>query len=239
MSGRYSQFHKPDVVAGPGDARPTGLQVLLDEHRFDGSLTDKVVVITGCSSGIGVPTVEALAAAGAVIYGGVRATSMERAKDALFSVLKDPKTKEKVQLIDLDLTDLHSVKSFADEVKKRAQHVNILINNAGVMAVPTRELTRDGFEMQFGTNHVAHFYLFQCLKDQLLAGANNSPSFASRVINISSSGHRASTVHLDDVNLEVKGSYDRFKAYGNSKTASIVSTHCASSTSSYFRHNCL
>lgn len=224
MHGKYSHLHKPDMVAGPGDARPTGLQVLEDENRFDGSFLDKVVVITGCSSGIGVPTVEALAATGAVIYGGVRAASMERARAALSSVLNNPKTKEKVHLIDLDLTDLHSVKLFAEEVKKRVSHVNLLINNAGVMAIPTREVTRDGFEMHFGINHVAHFYLFQCLKDQLWAGANNSPNFASRVINTSSSGHRASTVHLDDVNLEAEGKYDRFKAYGNSKTASIVST---------------
>lgn len=228
MHGKYSQLHKPDMVAGPGDARPTGLQVLQDENRFDGSFLDKVVVITGCSSGIGVPTVEALAATGAVIYGGVRAASMERAKEALSPVLDDPKTKEKVHLIDLDLIDLHSVKSFAEEVKKRVSHVNLLINNAGVMAIPTREVTRDGFEMQFGTNHVAHFYLFQCLKDRLLAGANNSSNFASRVINTSSSGHRASTVHLDDVNLEAEGKYDRFKAYGHSKTASIVSPRTSS-----------
>lgn len=224
MPGKYAQLHKPETVAGPGDARPTGLQVLQDEKRFDGSLDGKVAIVTGCSSGIGVPTVEALAAAGIVIYAGVRAASMDRAKEALASALNDPKTKEKIHLIDLDLTSLASVKLFADEVKKREQQINFLINNAGVMAIPTREITKDGFEMQFGTNHVAHFYLFQCLKDQLLAGAKASPDFASRVVNISSSGHRASTVDLDDVNLEAEDKYSQFKAYGNSKTASIVST---------------
>lgn len=222
MSGKYAQLHQSEMVAGPGDARPTGLQVLQDENRFDGSLHDKVAVITGCSSGIGVPIVEALAAAGTAIYAGVRAASMDRAREALASVLVDPNTKGKVHLIELDLTSLDSVRSFAEEVKKREHQVNLLINNAGVMAMPTREVTTDGFEMQFGTNHVAHFYLFQCLKAQLLAGAEGSPDFASRVINTSSSGHRASTVDLDDINLEAEGKYNRFKAYGHSKTASIV-----------------
>lgn len=224
MSGRYAQLHKSEVVAGPNDPRPTGLQILQDENRLDGSLDGKVAVITGGSSGIGVPTVEALAAAGLIIYAGVRAASMDRAKEALASVLNDAKNKEKIHLIDLDLTSLASVKSFAEEVKKREQQVNLLINNAGVMAIPTREVTKDGLEMQLGTNHVAHFYLFQCLKDQLLAGAKASPGFASRVVNTSSSGHRASTVDLDDINLEAEGKYNPFKAYGNSKTASIVST---------------
>lgn len=223
MPGKYARFHKPEVVAGPGDARPTGLQVLQDENRFDSTFQGKVAVITGCSSGIGVPLVAALAATGIVIYAGIRPASMDRAKEALASILKDPDTKDRVRLIDLDLTSLDSVKSFADEVKQREQHVNLLINNAGVMAIPTREVTKDGFEMQFGTNHVAHFYLFQCLKSQILAGAKTSPDFASRVVNTSSSGHRASTVDLEDVNLEAEGKYNRFKAYGHSKTASIVS----------------
>lgn len=78
-------------------------------------------------------------------------------------------------------------------------------------------------EMQFGINHVAHFYLFQCLRDQLLAGAKDSPGFASRVVNISSSAYRASTVNSDDVDLEAEGKYSPIKAYGHSKTTSIVS----------------
>ncbi|KAF3760912.1 hypothetical protein M406DRAFT_64022 [Cryphonectria parasitica EP155] len=215
------QFDLPEVRAGPGDARPTGLQILQDENRFDGSLNDKVVVVTGCSAGLGIPTVEALVAAGATVYGGARAASMHRAKEALASILNDPETRDRLHLLDVDLTSLASVKTFAEEIKRREQKVNILINNAGVMAVPTREVTQDGFELQLGTNHLAHFYLFQCLKSLLLAGAEGSPDFASRVVNVSSSGHRASTVRFDDINLEGDGSYNPYVAYGNSKTANI------------------
>ncbi|KAJ4396017.1 hypothetical protein N0V93_000233 [Gnomoniopsis smithogilvyi] len=225
MPGKYAQLHTPGFLAGPGDARPTGLQILQDENRFDGTLRGKVAVVTGCSSGIGVPMVEALAAAGTAIYAGVRAASMDRAREELTSVLGDRDNRERIHLIELDLTSLDSVKSFADEVKKREQRVNLLINNAGVMAIPTRKVTADGLEMQFGTNYVAHFYLFQCLKAHLLVGAQTSPGFASRVVITSSSGHRASTVDLDDINLEVEGKYNPFKAYGHSKTASIWMTN--------------
>ncbi|CAN8103311.1 unnamed protein product [Discula destructiva] len=225
MPGKYAQLHEPAVVAGPGDARPTGLQILQDENRLDGSLQGKVAVVTGGSSGIGVPTIEALAAAGCTVYVGVRAASMERARrESLASVLGDvgaETNKDKVHLVELDLASLASVRAFADAVKAREPRVNLLVNNAGVMAVPTRELTPDGLEMQFGTNHIAHFYLFQLLKEQLLAGAKASPGFASRVVNVSSSGHRAGTVDLEDVNLEAEGKYSPWRAYGNSKTAGI------------------
>lgn len=219
MPGRYQQAH--ENCKGAGDSRPTALQILEDENRFDGSLAGKVVIITGVSSGIGVPTVEAMAATGATVYGGVRAPSIDRAKQALSKVLNDPKAKDTVHLLELDLTSLASIKSFADQVKKREPKINILINNAGVMAIPTREVTQDGFEMQFGTNHLAHFALFQFLRDRLLAGAQDSPDFASRVVNLSSSGHRANTVQFDDINLEGEGKYTPWGAYGNSKTANV------------------
>jgi NAD(P)-dependent dehydrogenase (short-subunit alcohol dehydrogenase family) len=221
LPSKYAEAHKKENLGGAGDSRPTGVQVLKDENRFDGSLNNKIAVVTGCSSGIGVPTVEALAAAGCIVYGGVRGASIERAREALASVLNDPKTKDRVRLLDLDLTSLASVKGFADEIKKRESQVNLLINNAGIMAVPTRELTKDGFESQFGTNHLAHFYLFQNLKDLLIAGSKASPDFASRVVNVSSSAHRNSTVVLDDLNLAKPGNYEQWKAYGNSKTANI------------------
>ncbi|KAG8168684.1 hypothetical protein KVR01_001433 [Diaporthe batatas] len=221
LPSKYAEVHKRENQRGVGDARPTGVQILKDENRFDGSLDKKVAVVTGCSSGIGVPTVEALAAAGCIVYGGVRGASIERAKEAFSSVLKDPRTKDKVHLLDLDLTSLASVKGFADEIKKRESRVNLLINNAGIMAVPTRVLTKDGFESQIGTNHLAHFYLFQNLKDLLIAGSKASPDFASRVVCVSSSAHKNNPVILDDINLAKPGSYEQWKAYGNSKTANI------------------
>lgn len=221
LPSKYAEVHKIENQAGPGDSRPTGMQILKDGNRFDGSLNNKVAIVTGCSSGIGVPTVESLAAAGCIVYGGVRGASIKRAQEALSSVLNDPKTKDKVHLLDLDLTSLASVKQFADEIKKRESKINLLINNAGIMAVPTRELTKDGFESQFGTNHLAHFYLFQNLKGLLIAGAKASPDFATRVVNVSSAAHRYNTVILDDINLAKPGNYDPQKAYGNSKTANV------------------
>ncbi|KAJ0119054.1 short-chain dehydrogenase [Diaporthe amygdali] len=221
LPSKYEEVHKTENLAGEGDARPTAKQILKDENRFDGSLNNKVAIVTGCSSGIGVPTVEALAAAGCIVYGGVRGPSMGRAQEALSSVLNDPKTKHKVHLLDLDLTSLASIKAFADEIKKREPRLNLLINNAGVMAVPTRELTKDGFELQFGTNHLSHFYLFQNLKDLLIAGSKASPDFASRVVNVSSSSHRFNSVVFDDINLAKPGNYEPSKSYGNSKTANI------------------
>ncbi|TPX17182.1 uncharacterized protein E0L32_003300 [Thyridium curvatum] len=207
---RYAEVHTPEHRKGAGDARPTGLQIIQDEKR-EADLVGKVVIVTGTSSGIGVPTVEAMAATGATVY--CTARDLDRAKTALGALLDW----DKVHLLKMDLTSLASVKAFADEFKKRESKLNILINNAGVMALPTRQTTSDGFEMQIGTNHFAHFYLFCLLRDHLLAGA--TPEFNSRVVNLSSSGHRVSTVQLDDINLE-KG-YERWKAYGNSKTANI------------------
>lgn len=160
-----------------------------------------------------------MAAAGCTVCGGVRGGSIDKAKDALSSVLNNPKTKNKVHILEVDLADLSSIKAFADEFKKREEVVNILINNAGVMALPKREVTKDGFEVHSGTNHLGHFYLFQNLKGHLLAGAKASPDFASRVITLTSTGHRAGPVLLDDINME-KG-YNPGKAYAISKTATL------------------
>lgn len=207
---RYFEAHKHENLKGPGDSRPTAIQIIKDEKR-EGDLSGKVIIITGCSSGIGPATAEALVATGATIYCAVR--DLEKGKSALGSLLDNGK----VHLLHLDLTSLASVKAFAEEIKKRESKVNILINNAGVMAIPTRTVTSDGFETQIGTNHFAHFYLFCQLRDLLLAGS--TPDFQSRVINLSSSGHRVSPAKLDDINLE-KG-YNPWEAYGSSKTASI------------------
>ncbi|KUI72840.1 WW domain-containing oxidoreductase [Cytospora mali] len=219
LSSRYEEAHKVENTAGPGDARPTGMQILKDENRLDGSLAGKVVIVTGCSSGVGVPTVEAMVAAGCIVYGGVRASSLDKTREALSSVLNDPKTKDKVHILEIDLASLASINAFAEEIKKREKLVNILINNAGVMAIPNREVTADGFEMQLGTNHLGHFYLFQNLKDLLIAGAKASPDFASRVVSLSSIAHRFGTVSFDDINMEKEGSYHPGKAYARSKTA--------------------
>ena len=208
MSSRYAAVHQNPK--GAGDARPTALDIINDEG-LQGKLTDKVVLITGCSSGIGIETAKALNTTGARLFLGVRDTAKGQA--ALSDILKPGH----VELLKMDLNSLDSVRTAAEEFKHKSKTLNILINNAGVMATPEGK-TVDGFETQFGTNHLAHFLLFQLLKAALLA--SSTPSFNSRVVCLSSSGHRGAGVQFDDYNFE-KGNYAPWKAYGQSKTANI------------------
>ena len=197
-------------LKGPGDARPTALQIVQDNDLV-GGLKDKVILITGCSSGLGIETARALKETGAKLF--VTARDRKKGEEALKDVLEPGK----VELLMLDLNSLASVRKCAEEFVSQSSKLNILINNAGIMALPERTLTADGFEAQFGTNHLAHFLLFQLLKPTMLKSA--TPEFASRVVCVSSSGHRISGVHLDDLQLEK--SYDPWVGYGQSKTSNI------------------
>lgn len=125
-----------------------------------------------------------------------------------------------VEVIELWLDSFDSIRRAAAEFLHKSQQLNILINNAGVMASPEGQ-TADGFETQFGTNHLGHFLLFQLLKDALLS--SSSPSFNSRVVSVASSAHRLSSVHFDNYNFDncPNDKYDPWKAYGQSKTANI------------------
>jgi NAD(P)-dependent dehydrogenase (short-subunit alcohol dehydrogenase family) len=115
----------------------------------------------------------------------------------------------------LDLTSLDSVRKAADALRAAHPRIDLLINNAGVMYVPTRETTKDGFEMQFGTNHLGHFALTGQLLDNIL------PVEGSRVVTVSSVGHRLlARIHFDDPQLERK--YNRVEAYGQSKLANLL-----------------
>ena len=205
---RYAAVHQN--TKGPGDARPTALDIVNDEG-LQGKLTDKVFLVTGCSSGIGIETAKALNATGAKLFLGVRDTAKGQA--ALSGILKPGH----VELLNMDLTSLDSVRSAAEEIKSKTKILNILINNAGVMATPEGK-TVDGFETQFGTNHLSHFLLFQLLKSTLLS--SSTPTFNSRVVCVSSSGHRAGGIQFDNYNFE-KGDYSPWAAYGQSKTANI------------------
>ncbi|KAI1267030.1 short chain dehydrogenase [Xylariaceae sp. FL1019] len=207
---RYASTH--ETPAGPGDSRPTALQVIKDEG-LEGALSDKVFLVTGCSSGIGIETGRALAATGAKVF--LTARSLEKAKEACASYLEPGR----VELIELDISDLASVRSAAAEFLRRSSTLNVLIANAGVMAIPTRQQTVDGFEMQLGTNYLGHYLLFDLLKDALLKGS--TPEFNSRVVNVSSSGHHMSEIIYDDFQLEKPGAYSDWGAYGQSKLALI------------------
>ncbi|EKG11072.1 Short-chain dehydrogenase/reductase SDR [Macrophomina phaseolina MS6] len=210
---RYAAAHA--TPQGPGDARPTALQILKDEG-LEGKLGDKVFVVTGGSSGIGIETVRALHATHATIFATARSVSKGQAvaDDILAS---DPSNKAPIHVIKMELDSLESVKEGANDIlTKSGGKVNVLVNNAGVMATPFG-LTKDGFETQFGTNHVGHFLLFQLLKDALLASA--TPEFPSRVVSVSSTAHRNSEIRFDDFNFAKD--YDPWAAYGQAKTANI------------------
>jgi NAD(P)-dependent dehydrogenase (short-subunit alcohol dehydrogenase family) len=198
---------------GAGDARPTALQIIQDEN-VGGKLTGKVIVITGTSSGIGIETARALSATGATLF--LTARDLDKAKTALAGILETPR----VTLLEMDLTSFDSIREAAKTILSKSNgQVNILINNAGVMAVPDLQLTKDGHEMQFGTNHLSHFLLFQLLKQALLD--SSTPDFHSRVVNVSSSGHRFHGLNeSDNYNFE-KGEYNPWTSYGQSKTANI------------------
>jgi len=182
-----------------------------DEVLSGVKLHGKRILITGVSAGIGVETARSLAAHGADVVGAVR--DLPKAEGAAAQVRKDATANgASFELIELDLADLKSVRTCADKLSAKGDPFDLVIANAGVMATPF-EHTADGFERQFGTNHLGHFVLVNRLAPLLRAGA--------RLVNVSSAGHRFSNVDLDDPNFE-RTPYEPFVAYGRSKTANIL-----------------
>ncbi|KAM5356945.1 hypothetical protein ACJ41O_003591 [Fusarium nematophilum] len=205
---RYAAAHiSPN---GPGDSRPTALQIAKDEHR-EAALSDKVALITGCSSGLGIETARAMKATGITLF--VTARNLDKARHALGDVLEG----NRVHLLHLDLESLESVRSCVAEFKSKSNNLNILIENAGIRHVP-KGSTRDGFELHWGTNHLAHFLLFELLKPMLLE--SSSAEFQSRVVLVSSTAHRNAPMDFGDLNWE-KRRYDPVLAYGQSKLANV------------------
>jgi NAD(P)-dependent dehydrogenase (short-subunit alcohol dehydrogenase family) len=168
------------------------------------NLNGKRILITGVSAGIGVETARSLAAHGAHVVGAARDLTKARAAAAAHG--------GSFTLVALDLADLKSVRACADELLAKAEPFDVVIANAGVMATPFGH-TADGFETQFGTNHLGHFVLVNRIAPLMRAG--------SRLINLSSSGHRFANVDLEDPNFE-RTPYEPFVAYGRSKTANIL-----------------
>jgi len=202
---------------GPGDARPTAMQIVKDEGLLGDKLAGRVFLVTGCSSGIGVETARALHATGADVY--VTARDEQKASEVLADIRKsNAESKGKLELVLMELDKLDSVRAgAADFLKRSGGKLNVLVCNAGIMAPPYGK-TVDGFETQIGVNHLAHFLLFDLVKGALLSSATaESPS---RVVMVSSLGHRRSTVRLDDLHFE-KGDYQPFNGYGQAKTANI------------------
>ncbi len=176
--------------------------------------TGRVAVITGANTGLGYETAAALAAKGAHVVLAVR--NLEKGKDAAALIAKRSPGAD-VALQELDLTSLESIHAAADQLRSDHDHIDLLINNAGVMWTP-KSTTQDGFELQFGTNHLGHFALTGLLLDRLL------PVAGSRVVTVSSLGHRIrADIHFDD--LQWERSYSRVGAYGQSKLANLLFTY--------------
>jgi NAD(P)-dependent dehydrogenase (short-subunit alcohol dehydrogenase family) len=188
------------------DARSTAREVIAG-HNLHG--VDAIV--TGGASGIGAETVRALAIAGARV---IIATRDHIKGEAVAATLRKETGNVRIEFQALDLASLASVRDFVAQFLKLRRELHLLINNAGIMATPLA-YTNDGFESQFGTNHLGHFFLTVGLLSALKAAGR------ARVVSLSSFGHRRSDVYFDDLNFHSRP-YDRWLAYGQSKTANVL-----------------
>ncbi len=173
----------------------------------------KVVIITGGNSGIGYEAGLALAGKNANVILAVR--SVDKGEKAA-NAIRQHHPQSQVTLMALDLADLKSIRAFAESFLAKYDRLDILINNAGVMALPARK-TADGFEMQFGTNHLGHFALTGLLLPALKATPN------ARVVTVSSGAHLAGDIHFNDLQWGKK--YDSWGAYAQSKLANLLFTY--------------
>jgi NAD(P)-dependent dehydrogenase (short-subunit alcohol dehydrogenase family) len=176
--------------------------------------TGRVAVITGANTGLGYETARALAEHGAHVVLAVR--NLDKGKDAAARITA-ASPRAGVALQELDLTSLDSIRAAARQLRSDHDRIDLLVNNAGVMYTP-KSTTKDGFELQFGTNHLGHFALTGLLLDRLL------PVARSRIVTVSSIGHRIrADIHFDD--LQWEHSYNRVSAYGQAKLANLLFTY--------------
>lgn len=175
-------------------------------------LSGQIIVVTGANSGIGREAAAMLAGAGAEVVLACRDPG--RAGAAL-EAIRSEHPRARVETAALDLASLASVRAFAEGFARSHERLDVLLNNAGVMAVP-RRTTADGFELQLGTNHLGHFALTGLLLPRLLAAPT------ARVVNVSSTAHRAGRMRFDD--LQGEASYGAWSAYGQSKLANLLFT---------------
>jgi len=188
-----------------------GADSTTDDVLAGADLSGLWVLVTGASSGIGQETARAVAAHGANVILGVRdPVKGEGAAEPVRAAAAS--TGATVELREVDLASLASVRAFTDGVRAH-DRLDVIVANAGIMATPERTTT-DGFESQFGTNHLGHFVLVNRLRPLLAGGP-------ARIVNLSSSGHRFSDVVLDDINF-TQTPYDPWQAYGRSKSANIL-----------------
>jgi NAD(P)-dependent dehydrogenase (short-subunit alcohol dehydrogenase family) len=191
-------------------AKTFGATSTTDDVLEGVDLRGKRVLVTGVSAGLGVETARALASHGAEVVGAAR--DLAKAKSATAEVRADAANGGGLELVELDLASLASVRACAEALVADRRPFDVVIANAGVMRTPFGH-TADRFETQFGTNHLGHFVLVNRIASLIAPGG--------RLVNLSSSGHRYSDVDLDDPNFE-RTPYDPTVAYGRSKTANIL-----------------
>jgi NAD(P)-dependent dehydrogenase (short-subunit alcohol dehydrogenase family) len=176
------------------------------------NLSGKVAIVTGSNSGIGYEAAQVLANKNAEVIIAVR--NQEKGEKAV-EIIKSQNSKVDIKIMQLDLASLQSIQNFADEFKKSHTRLDLLINNAGVM-IPPYSKTEDGFELQFGTNHLGHFALTGLVLE-IIKGPPNSC-----IVNVSSSAHRFGNLDFDDLNWETR-KYNAQRAYGDSKSLIYIS----------------
>ena len=182
-----------------------------------GDQSGRIAVVTGASSGLGLETARVLAVHGAtVVLAGRDQARTAAAADDIRQHADASVQAGSVQTADLDLASLQSVRAAGADLTSRFAQIDLLINNAGVMFTPY-SLTKDGYELQFGTNHLGHFALTGLLMPSLLAASG------SRVVTVSSNGHRTGRVNFAD--LQSARHYNRYAAYGRSKLANLLFTY--------------
>ena len=191
-------------------AKIFGVTSTTDDALEGVNLSGKRILVTGVSAGLGVETARALASHGAQVVGAAR--DLTKARGATGQVRADAKNGGGLELVQLDLASLASVRACADALVAAGKPFDLVIANAGVMACPFGK-TADGFETEFGTNHLGHFVLVNRIASLMKPSA--------RLINLSSAGHQISDVDLDDPNFE-RTPYSAWASYGRSKTANIL-----------------
>ncbi|KAF4610211.1 hypothetical protein D9613_010552 [Agrocybe pediades] len=183
-------------------------------------LTGKVMIVTGANTGVGKETAKALLSYNAKVY--IAARSQEKAEAAIKD-LKEETGKEGI-FLKLDLSDLRSVKTSAEEFLSKETELHVLFNNAGVMAPPIEQLTAQGYDLQFGTNVLGHFYFTKLLLPALLAGAKASPDGKARVVNTSSSGsHLVNNLKFNTFkDTPARKRFGTYNLYSQSKFGNVL-----------------
>jgi NAD(P)-dependent dehydrogenase (short-subunit alcohol dehydrogenase family) len=211
----YAALHT--APQGPGDARPTALQIIQNEHLL-GALPHLTVLITGATGGLGLETARAIYATGARVY--ITARSASKGEDAI-KAIAGSNTDNRLEYIIMDLTSRESVQRAAETFLAKSERLNILINSAARVVPASHRKDREGIEVQFSANHLGHFLLFSLLKSTLLA--SSTPEFHSRVVIVASVGHRyCKIVHLEDLSLDTTpGKESTMYGYAHAKLANL------------------